>query len=183
MSLARGWVLAAVVLWTTSAQATQVVPVGVGQMARESAVVVRARVGKQEVRWDAARERLLTFTELDVLEGYKGARVGDRLTVYQVGGRLDGVVMEIQGAIRLSPDEEIILFAQRLRDHVVSYGVGLGKLVVFERGKERLVAPDYGDVTWASPRGTPREAPLSSEVPLATLEQRIREAIAVGGAR
>lgn len=179
--------LGGVSLFSEPAAATTVLDVPMAQMARESHVIVRARVEAQDVRWDKRRERILTFTRLSVLEAVKGAKPGEQLTVYQVGGELDGKVMRIPGAVELTPGEEIVFFAVRHKDWIVSYGMGLGKYRVFSRDGKLHVAPAYGDVSFMerAPDGRLRPAsPDTTDRPLEVFLGDVRRALgAAGGAR
>ncbi|MBN2360168.1 MAG: hypothetical protein JXR83_12020 [Deltaproteobacteria bacterium] len=160
------------------AAATQVFAVGLEQMAAESDVVVRARAGAQQVTWDKDRRRVLTLTTIEVIEAVKGARRGELLTIYQVGGTLDGITFRIPGALQFAPGEQFILFAKRFEDKVVSYGMGLGKYALVERDGRLFVEPSYGDVAFVKRTAdgalVPDAPPDLSARPLADFMRRLR---------
>ncbi|MFH1811838.1 MAG: hypothetical protein ABIJ09_24080 [Pseudomonadota bacterium] len=159
-------------------QATTVLAVPLEQMTAEAEVVVHARVGAQQVTWDQDHTRILTLTSIEVIEGIKGARKGDLLTIYQVAGTLDGVTFRIPGALDFAPGDEMVFFAQRFEDKIVSYGMGLGKYRVQGQGPDKVVMPEFGDVTFVKrdsdgsyvPGGAPPEVVL----PLAAFLSRLR---------
>jgi len=174
-------------LLATPATATLVQVVGLEQMARESDVVVHARVGAQQVTWDKDHQRVLTLTSIEVLDGVKGARKGDRMTIYQVGGTLDGVTFRIIGALQFVPGEQMVFFAKRFEDKLVSYGMGLGKYSVTERDGQLLAEPVYGDVAFVKRTAegalVPDTAPTASAQPLAAFLRNVRAVAGNGGAR
>ncbi len=173
-------------VWPAAAAATLVVPVGLPQMTREAEVIVHAEVLGQQVTWSKDRARILTLTELKVIEPLKGVAKHERLVVYQVGGTLDGVTVSIPGALRFVPGERMILFAQRFDGMVVSYGMGLGKYRVFDQAGAPWVAPEFGDVAFVRPTGDGRwsasEPPETGPWPLDQFVARLRGILA-GGAR
>ncbi len=118
-------------LWTLSSDATTAVIHDIRTMTQNSGVVVQAKIVSQKVTEDA-RGRIITLSTLRVEDGMKGARTGQELTLYQVGGELNGRVMRLQGASVYRPGEEIMLFAVPHRDQVVSYGLGLGKFNIIQ---------------------------------------------------
>ncbi len=178
------WTAAAVLCLAGPAWATVVRPVKLSQMTAEAEVIVHGRVGAQEVTREPETGRILTFTFIEVIEAVKGAKAGDLLTLYQVGGALHGVTAVIPGASRFAPGEEIVLFAMRFRGRVVTYGIGLGKYVVHERNGMKTVAPEYGDVSFA----TPSSQGLAPAAPPDALERPLKDFLIMlraqwGGAR
>jgi hypothetical protein len=178
--LALGVVLGA--LGALGVQATVVVLHSLEEMSRTSEVIVHARVAERSVREEG--HGVVTLTELEVIDGLKGAKAGDVLTVYQVGGELDGVRKWIEGAHEYAIGEEVVLFAVRHQDRVVSYGVGVGKFRVVYDGAFRRVIEDLGDVVVLEPDAkgearfvspTPRHDPS-----LDAFKERIRRAQNVG---
>jgi hypothetical protein len=114
-------------------------------MALKSEVIVHAKVIDQRIKEDV-EGRILTLTTLDVVDGLKNARRGDVLTVYQVGGELNGRVLRVSGAHNYRVDEELVLFGLSLDDMIVSYGVGLGKFKVIRDKKGDRVVEDLHDL-------------------------------------
>jgi len=172
-------------LVATSALASQSLVVGLQQMTRESDVIIRARVGAASVGLSDDKRRVITTTELEVLDGIKGAKKGELLRVYQVGGEHGGITMHIAGAIELIAGEEIIFFAKRYRDMIVSYGLGLGKYVIHtETTGAVMVRASFGDIGFVSvaPDGTikPVKTPDDGPVLLADFVTRVRVAIKSG---
>ncbi|MBH1989134.1 MAG: hypothetical protein I8H75_01930 [Myxococcaceae bacterium] len=117
-------------------------------MSRRSGMIADVRVLSQEVREDA-KKRIITLTKLQVDEGLKGISKGEILTLYQVGGSLNGRVMHLEGSSVYRPGERLVWFGFPLQENVVSYGLGLGKFKVVsgERGLE--VFEELGDLKLA----------------------------------
>jgi hypothetical protein len=129
----------ALVIAAVEAQATVVVMHSLEQMSQRADVVVHARVTDQVVTREDGR--IITLTELEVVDGLKGAKYGDVLTVYQVGGKLDGVVAKIAGMHEYFVGEELVLFGMNHGDRVVSYGVGVGKFQVQYEDDGKVIQP------------------------------------------
>lgn len=125
-------------------EATVVVVHDLEEMSRRAEVIVHARVADQRVLKEEGR--IITLTDIEVIDGLKGAKAGDVLTIYQVGGTLDGVTAWIAGAQRYEVGEEMILFAMRHGERIVSYGVGVGKFNVIYDGALRKVVEDIHGV-------------------------------------
>lgn len=53
------------------------------------------------------------------------ARVGERLTVRELGGQLGNLVMEAEGSPRFEPGETVLLFLERRPDGLTARTVGL----------------------------------------------------------
>jgi hypothetical protein len=162
---------AAVLLTGAPAYATQVLPVSLAEMTRDSEVIVHARVGPQEVRWQDGRA--VTLTEIEVLAALKGELVpGDLTTIFQVGGTAQGVTFRIPGALRFERDEEMVFFAKRYQGMLVSYGMGLGKYVVRRASGHVSVAPSFGDVAFVG--GEPDRAEGALDTLLASIRREVR---------
>ncbi|MEE8409229.1 MAG: hypothetical protein V3T05_06470 [Myxococcota bacterium] len=170
---------------SSTAGATMVLPIELEQMTVESEVIMHARVLGQEVRWSKDHARILTLTTIEVLAPIKNAVKGDRITIYQVAGTLDGVTFRIPGALQFEPGREMVFFAMQFRDMLVSYGMGLGKYAVRTIGGKRWAMPEHGDVVFVKrdPRGhlvnAPRPDTTGQE--LSAFLDRLRAILAVTG--
>lgn len=167
--------LSGVLGYASSAQSTVVVMHSLEEMTRRSELVVEARVADQRVVEEEGR--IITLTDIEVIDGLKGAKPGDVLTIYQVGGTLNGTRMWIEGAHRYEIGEQMIFFGVRHGARVVSYGVGLGKFRVIYDGSFHQVVEDLSGVVvmkanaqgetefqTPTPRSFPSLASFKSEV-------------------
>jgi hypothetical protein len=124
--------LVGLVVVAAPARATVVVIPTLEEMTLTSDVVARITVGDARVVKDHGR--LLTLTSVEVKDGIKGAKTGDVLTMWQIGGSLDGRESWIVGAHHFVKGEELVLFAMNGKsdqvkpgDRVVyPYGIGVG---------------------------------------------------------
>jgi hypothetical protein len=114
-------------------------------MAKRSDIVVHGYIGEQRVITDELG-RLITLTDIEVIEGLYGAKNGEIVTVYQVGGQKNGVVMPLIGGHLYQVHEELILFGLKLDDAYVSYGAGQGKFDIIKNEKDEHVIEDLGDI-------------------------------------
>ncbi len=142
-------------------------------MAKRSDVVIHGYVGEQKVSTDEFG-RLITVSEVEVIDGLYGAKNGEIIKIYQVGGEKDGVVAPLIGGQHFSLSQELIFLGLKAGDKFVSIGAGLGKLDVAANG---TVVEDLGNVESLDPksvRGLSRPSALSfSEVEL--LKSELRE--------
>lgn len=125
--------------------ATVVVLHSLEEMSQRSEVIVHAHVADQRVERQGDVD-IMTLTNIEVIDGIKNAKNGDVLTIYQVGGSLEGQTAWISGAHRHQIGEEMVFFAVRHGERIVSYGVGLGKFLVSRDGTVPSVREDLGGV-------------------------------------
>jgi hypothetical protein len=179
LSLFASALILGAALHAAPAAATVVVMHSLEEMTQRSDVIVHARVAAQRVE---RKEQLgiITLTDIEVIDGIKGAKPGDVLTIYQVGGSLDGEHAWIAGAHKHRIGEEMVFFAVRHGTQIVSYGVGLGKFLVEHDGKVPGVREDIGDIA-VMERGPDGELRYTSPEPrtapsLDAFKERIRRA-------
>lgn len=165
------------------AQATVVVAHSLEEMSRRADVVVHAKVIDSEPTRDDIG-RIITLSRLEVLDGIKGAKTGDVLTVFQVGGRIGERASHIVGAHKYTPGEEIVWFGMRHKQRFVAYGIGIGKFQVIYDGSFRRVVEQVGDVAVmerdASGKPTFRSPAARSAESLTAFKQQLRDAVALG---
>jgi hypothetical protein len=118
----------------------------INTMAKRSDIVVHGYVGEQIVTHDELG-RLITLSEVEVIDAFYGAKTGEVITMYQVGGQKNGMVMPMLGGQRYQIGQEVILFGLKLGNTYVSYGAGQGKLDVVKEGGHEVVIEDLGDVS------------------------------------
>ena len=88
----------------------------VEELARESSLVVRARITGQSVHWTANHEGIYTEIEAVVLGPLKDrtaggpASSGSRLRIIQAGGVIDGVSLDWTGRPTFRNGEDLVLF-------------------------------------------------------------------------
>lgn len=114
-------------------------------MAKRADMVAHGYVGEKRVVTDKLG-RLITLTDIEVIDGIYSAKTGEIITVYQVGGEKDGVVMPLMGGHVYNIGQEVIIFGLVLGDTYVSYGAGQGKLDVVNENGHEIVKEDLGDV-------------------------------------
>lgn len=114
-------------------------------MAKRSDLVAHGYVGDKKVTTDNLG-RLITLTDIEVIDGLYGAKTGEVITVYQVGGEKDGIVMPLMGGQNYRLGQEVILFGLVLDNTYVSFGAGQGKLDIEQDKGHEIVREDLGDV-------------------------------------
>lgn len=132
-------------LLAPSAQAVIVKLSDLQTMAQKSDIVFHGYVGDQRVVYDNMG-RIITLTDLEVIDGLYGSKTGQVVTMYQVGGEHNGVVMPLLGGHVYRLGQEVILFGLVLKDTYVSFGAGQGKLDIQPGEGEEEVKEDLGDI-------------------------------------
>lgn len=125
-------------------------------MAKRSDVVIHGYVGDQTVVTDDLG-RLITLTQIEVIDGIYGAKTSDIITVYQVGGEKNGRVMPLLGGHKYELGQEVIFFGLALDDMYVSYGAGLGKFDIMQENGTDMVREDLGTISALNNDKTSRE--------------------------
>jgi hypothetical protein len=118
-------------------------------MSIKSDVIVQGYIGNKRVEFDRMG-RLITLTEVEVIDGIHGAKTGEVITIYQVGGEKNGLVMPIIGGHRYEFGNEVLFFGVDLDKKndrkFVSVGVGHGKFDIQNKERERSVLEDLGNI-------------------------------------
>jgi hypothetical protein len=139
-------------------------------MANQSDVVFHGYVGEQHVDYDSMG-RIVTLSEIEVVDPLYGVKSGQVYTIYQVGGELNRVVQPLLGGQTYNIGQELILFGllvkNNLRDTIVSFGVGQGKLDIMPSANTNgdSVVEDLGNISALLP-STSASLSVSAPVPL-----------------
>lgn len=131
-----------------SARATVVVMPSLEEMAVAAEVIAHVKAGAPRAELDA-KGRIITLTPLTVIEGVKGAKAGDELEVFQVGGSYQGNTAWIAGAHRFVLGEELVFVGVRHKrgpGSVIPYGIGFGLFSVTRDDFGVRVVEAVGDV-------------------------------------
>lgn len=184
------------------ARATVVIQPSLEQMTEKSDVIVHAVVEDQTVTLGEGG-RILTLSRLRIKDGLKGAvKANDTVTLYQVGGTLEGRTMAIPGVNAFTVGEEVILFGdvflaqdtvEFLRTErkdvvpaatlhpsagwLVTFGIGLGKYAVTRDGKVPMAVEQVGDVATAVPAPGGMKVggqPVRTQQPLSVFVAEVR---------
>lgn len=115
-------------------------------MASRSDAVFHGIVGEQRVVRDKLG-RLITLTDLEVIDGMFGLKTGEVVTIYQVGGEKDGLNMPLIGGQKYNLGQEVLLFGLRLKEAYVSFGAGQGKLDILEHDDKKIAVEDLGNIS------------------------------------
>lgn len=125
------WVSVAVLLILTApGQATQVIYQSPKQLADESSQIVRGKVIGVRSYWNAEKTLIFTEVRVKVDEAYKGTPLAEARIV-QLGGVVDHMRVNVEGALSWRPAEEVLLFleANPAGDYQVA-GFSQGKFAI-----------------------------------------------------
>jgi hypothetical protein len=119
-------------LLAVHAKASNLVPMGIEEMAARSALVLEGRVLRTECRQDAAG-RIYTRIELEVQEAWKGTPSGNPFVIVHGGGTLNGRRVTVSDQVEFQAGEEIVAFlVLNQRGEGVSLGLAQGKFSVWK---------------------------------------------------
>ncbi len=108
------------------------------ELARGSALIVHGRILRQWCAWDPEHRFIWTHSRVAVYEMLKGAP-HRTVTISEPGGTLDGLSMQVSGAVRFDNNEEVVVF---LRDTPLHYWRVYG----WSQGKYRFAHAAGSDV-------------------------------------
>jgi len=116
----------------TSGQATIMQYLEVEDLTRLSSDIFHGRVVETSTYWSADRTQIYTAIKLEVRETFKGrVTAGQTVTVTQLGGEKDGVLLDFAGRPQFSVGESAVLFTARGRQSdFLIIGLKQGKLRV-----------------------------------------------------
>jgi hypothetical protein len=169
------------VLVTSVAHATVVVPLTLAEQVDRADVIVRATVGARQSAFVPERGAILTWTTLNVTEVLKG-QASSTLTLRQMGGSANGMVQRVPGDAELTTGQDVVLFLHREGDTV--FLLALAQSCYFVDAAHGTVHRDLSNLTFAllGQNGTQLiEPPADGIVRLDALRSEIRSLL--GGAR
>ncbi len=119
------------VIWTVAAGATVVESMDIATLSARSNTIVIGQVEATHTEWQ--RGRIVTLVDVRVAVPLKGGTNEDSvITVYQYGGRLDGVEQRVAGAARYFVGEDVLLFLDQRPElsNARPLGMSLGKFSI-----------------------------------------------------
>ena len=153
-SLALGVCLSA----ATRASASLIVALDLPSMVSRADHIAVVDVVSVKSNWDASHKRILTTTDLAVVETWKGpAAPASHFTLVQPGGTVGDVQTVVFGMARFSPGERALVFLRGRPDRAGVVGMAQGKRgIVREASTGRAmvqVADKAGAVFVRNPQG------------------------------
>ncbi|MEW6057661.1 MAG: hypothetical protein AB1540_13705 [Bdellovibrionota bacterium] len=142
-----------------------------GEVMRETDIIVRGRAGESYADWDkSGRKSIYTYTPLTVSEVLKGEVKESRILLRQPGGSKDGMEMNVPGAANFDSDEDVVVLLGNRNSEDGSYDVpgfatGKYEVVTGENGEPALVN-SLGGAAMYDPGKDPRTLSYNSKIPL-----------------
>jgi hypothetical protein len=123
---------------TLPLSASQFAAMSFDQVARESTFIVRGAVQNTWSAWDDAHEVIYTYATVRVSRYFGEATGPDTLVLREVGGTVDGYVMEAVGFPAIRNGEQVVLFLSQW-ENSTDYRIHAyneGKYLVRERARD-----------------------------------------------
>lgn len=168
-------------LGSSPAHSSMVLAMDLAELAKRAETIVVAEVVSVASSWEPQQRTVVSRIDLSVAERWKGAAVR-KMTVVQVGGEANGVVVTIHGAPTFTIGERAVLFLTGPATSAAVVGMGQGKrpLRFDARTRRWMVMP--GDSSAAvRPDGAGGLTPVvdvEGEISLETARARVRKATA-----
>lgn len=179
----RSLALALLLVLAVPLSASQFIHMPFDQVARESALVVRATVGDTWSAWDDAHEVIYTYATLRVNRYFGEATGPDTLVVREVGGTVGDYTQEAIGFPVIRGGEDVVLFLSNWEDSTDYriHAFNQGKFLVRSRGGIDVLIEDpvkQGDGRLAPERGGMRvhADDEAAGLPLAEFAQMVDDA-------
>lgn len=152
------------------AGATTVQKFSISDLAKKSETIAVARVDDVSSRWDDSHKEIYTYISLKVLDGVKGSRKNDVLTIRQIGGSAEGKISVVPGMPSFTKGEEVVVFLSPKDRAGYPWVMGLqqGKFSVIqdEKGQKR-VRNELSGVQFLSLKGqTAEDVKTAPDMPL-----------------
>jgi hypothetical protein len=177
--------LAAFALLSASlAGATTVQKFSVTDLAKKSETIAVAHVEDVSARWDDNHKEIYTYITLKVLDGVKGSRKNELLTIRQLGGSVDNLISVVPGMPEFLKGEEVVVFLSPKDRSGYPWVMGLqqGKYSVStDANGFKQVRNDVEGLRTVSLDGKDVEAKPASEQPLNSFLDGIRTELNVDG--
>lgn len=158
----RLWAPGIALLFALNAGAASVPGLTFEQLTDRSELIVSGQVTRSWSDWDSAHKFIWTHYELSVSSVQKGAP-GSTVVVSEPGGVVGVQGMNVAGAVRYQPGEQVLLFLQRMPNgYLRTTGWGQGKYTIDSAGRLHPETSSHGlEIVSASKIALPA-TPLSS---------------------
>src|SRR5262245_37851356 len=166
------------------ASATTVQKFSISDLAKKSEAIAVARVDDVSSRWDDNHKEIYTYISLKVLDGIKGSRKNDVLTIRQIGGSAEGKISVVPGMPTFAKGEEVVVFLSPKDRAGYPWVMGLqqGKYTVSVDAQGfKQVRNDVDGLKTLSPMGSVDEAKSAPTQPLASFLDGIRSDLGASG--
>jgi len=167
------------------AAATRVVHMDTKALVHESSAIVIGQVEGTRAHWNERHTKIVTDVDVRVTQALKGAP-GERVTLTQLGGDLDGMRYEVPGSPLFARGEEALLFLWRdTKGRTQVNGLAQGKFDIRRDPAtgERLVQRSLPGLAIGDTRslGPARAGGAAPRIPLDALVGEIQRALAEDG--
>lgn len=159
------------------ASATTVQKFSISDLAKKSETIAVAHVEDVYSRWDDNHKEIYTYISLKVLDGVKGSRKNDVLTIRQIGGAAEGKISVVPGMPTFNKGEEVVVFLSPKDRAGYPWVMGLqqGKYTVsVDASGFKNVRNDVDGLKTMSPMGGVDEAKSAPTQPLASFLDGVR---------
>ena len=188
MNRARSAVIVALaafaLLSASMAGATTVQKFSISDLAKKSETIAVASVDDVSSRWDDNHKDNYTYISLKVLDGVKGSRKNDVLTIRQLGGTVDKIISVVPGMPTFTKGEEVVVFLSPKDRAGYPWVMGLQQgtySVSIDGNGFKQVRNDVDGLKTMAPDGSVDEAKAASVQPLNSFLDGIRTQLNVDG--
>ena len=121
-------------LLAASAQASQFRAFAREAQVKGSDLIALGRVVSVDSAWDAAHTAIHTDAEIALDETWKGSPASDHVIARSLGGHVDNVALEVDGAATFRVGEHVLVFLRQGDGAYMPWGMRFGKYEVIDEG-------------------------------------------------
>lgn len=166
-----------------AALATTVQKFTLPELTKRADAIVLGRVVSATSSWDAAKKEIYTYFTLTVSQPVKGARMGESITIRQLGGTVGNIASIVPGMPSFKKGEEVVLFLTQKDAAGYPWVMGLqqGKYSVVDQDGVKMVRNDLAGTEFLTPNGARAEATAAPDMQLGAFIDGIKTSLNVAG--
>jgi hypothetical protein len=169
------------------AQASVVLALSLADLTHRADLIVLGAAKEQQARRHMDGKLIVTDVSVRVEQTLKGSsKPGQTIVATLLGGKLDGIALQVPGEASLPLGQRVLLFLYRAQasGDLRVVGMSQGVLSLSQQGPATMVMPGGGGAALVQPGndGSLQDAPdaLAQPQPLGDLLDRIRKLVASG---
>lgn len=164
--------LLCIVANTPTAEATRVRALDLETLSKRAVAIAVVQSERHAARWDG-EGRIVTDSEVVVVEAVKGLEVGERLLITTLGGAIGELGMRIEGEVPLTVGQQHLVFLRQNGADWRPLGMSQGVMPVEENNGRQYLVPGAQGVS-PTRNGATTQSALVLRRPLPMVLEQVR---------
>jgi hypothetical protein len=139
MKNSTSWLASLLLLGAVASWASQFESFDRAAQVAGSELILAGRVVSTRSEWTSDHSAIVTFADIAIDEVWKGTPPGDRVTVSTLGGSVDDVTLEVDGAATFTEGERVVVFLHEEAGRLAPWGMRFGKFSIEGEGEDAFV--------------------------------------------